>query len=121
MFKDLKISKKQSLILCPGLPRSGTTSLWHMLREAKIFDIPWKEPHFLSVLSDDKTDLPTFFPKEFKNRYHQYVYDLNREYININPPYTLDVYKKYIEKEPEIRIKKRAPKRPSSTNKRSLS
>ena len=86
------------MILCPGLPRSGTTSLWHMLREAKIFDIPWKEPHFLSVLSDDKTDLPTFFPKEFKNRYHQYVYDLNREYININPPYTLDVYKKYIEK-----------------------
>ena len=96
--QDLKISSKQSLILCPGLPRSGTTSLWHMLREAKIFDISCKEPHFLSVLSDDKTDLPTFFPKEFKNRYHQYVYDLNRKYININPPYTLDVYKKYIEK-----------------------
>ena len=96
--QDLKISNKQSLILCPGLPRSGTTSLWHMLREAKIFNIPCKEPHFLSVLSDDKTDLPTFFPKEFKNRYHQYVYDLNRKYININPPYTLDVYKKYIEK-----------------------
>ena len=35
-----------------------------------------------------------------------------------NNPLTI-YYKKYIEKEPEIRIKKRAPKRPSSTNKRS--
>ena len=64
--QDLKINKKQSLILCPGLPRSGTTSLWHMLREAKVFDIDWKEPHFLSVLSDDKTDLPTFSQKNLK-------------------------------------------------------
>ena len=88
--QDLKISSKKSLILCPGLPRSGTTSLWHMLREAKIFDIPHKEPHFLTVLSEDKTDSPTFFPKEYKERYHQYVYESNKQYININPPYSLE-------------------------------
>ena len=73
----LKTSNK--IILCPGLPRSGTTSLWHMLKKAKFLNSPCKEPHFLTVLSDDKTDSPTFFPEEFKNRYHQYVYDLNRE------------------------------------------
>tara|TARA_B100000427_G_scaffold99238_1_gene81650 strand:+ start:375 stop:1124 length:750 start_codon:yes stop_codon:yes gene_type:complete len=83
---------KPSLTLCPGLPRSGTTSLWYMLEKVKFFNIICKEPHFLTVLSDDKTDCPTFFPKEYKNRYHQYVYSLNE----IEPPYSLDLYKKYI-------------------------
>jgi len=92
----LKTSNK--IVLCPGLPRSGTTSLWHMLKKAKFLNSPCKEPHFLTVLSDDKTDSPTFFPEEFKNRYHQYVYDLNREKLNVNPPYTLDSYKRYIQK-----------------------
>ena len=91
----LKISKQ--LVLCPGLPRSGTTSLWHMLKKAKFLNAPCKEPHILTVLSDEKTDSPTFFPKEFKNRYHQYVYELNREKLNINPPYTLDSYRRYIQ------------------------
>jgi len=35
------------------------------------------------------------------------------EHYQPNNPLTI-YYKKYIEKEPEIRIKKRAPKRPSS-------
>ena len=91
----LKTSNK--IVLCPGLPRSGTTSLWHMLKKAKFLNAPCKEPHFLTVLSDEKTDSPTFFPKEFKNRYHQYVYELNREKLNINPPYTLDSYRRYIQ------------------------
>ena len=91
----LKTSNK--IVLCPGLPRSGTTSLWHMLKKAKFLNAPCKEPHFLTVLSDEKTDSPTFFPKEFKNRYHQYVYELNREKLNINPPYTLDSYTRYIQ------------------------
>ena len=90
----LKISKQ--LVLCPGLPRSGTTSLWHMLSDANFFTIPCKEPHFLTVLSGDETDSPTFFPKEYKDRYHQYVYESNKQYININPPYSLELYKSYI-------------------------
>ena len=88
-------TNKLSLTLCPGLPRSGTTSLWNML-SGKFFDIPCKEPHFLTVLSEDKTDSPTFFPKEYKERYHQYVYESNKQYININPPYSLELYKSYI-------------------------
>ena len=92
----LKTSNK--IILCPGLPRSGTTSLWHMLKRAKFLNAPCKEPHFLTVLSGDETDSPTFFPKELKNRYHQYVYKLNVENLNVHPPYTLDSYKRYIQK-----------------------
>ena len=92
----LKTSNK--IVLCPGLPRSGTTSLWHMLKKAKILNAPCKEPHFLTVLSDDKTDFPNFFPEEFRNRYHQYVYELNRGKLDVNPPYTLDLYKRYIQK-----------------------
>ena len=88
-------TNKLSLTLCPGLPRSGTTSLWKML-SGKFFDIPCKEPHFLTVLSKDKTDSPTFFPKEYKERYHHYVYESNKQYININPPYSLELYKTYI-------------------------
>ena len=88
-------TNKLSLTLCPGLPRSGTTSLWKML-SGKFFDIPCKEPHFLTVLSEDKTDSPTFFPKEYKERYHHYVYESNKQYININPPYSLELYKTYI-------------------------
>ena len=94
----LKISKQ--LVLCPGLPRSGTTSLWHMLSDANFFTIPCKEPHFLTVLSGDETDSPTFFPKEYKDRYHQYVYESNKQYININPPYSLELYKNYIQEYP---------------------
>ena len=92
----LKTSNK--IVLCPGLPRSGTTSLWYMLKRAKFLNAPCKEPHFLTVLSDDETDSPTFFPNELKNRYHQYVYKLNTENINVYPPYSLDSYKKYIQK-----------------------
>ncbi len=92
------LKTRNKIVICPGLPRSGTTSLWHMLKRAKFLNSPCKEPHFLTVLSDDKTDLPTFFPKEFKNRYHQYVYELNREKLNVNPPYTLDSYKRHIQK-----------------------
>lgn len=92
----LVLKKKNKLVLCPGLPRSGTTTLWHMLKEANILNAPCKEPHFLTVLSNDKTDFPTFFPKEFKKRYHEYVYKLNINF-NVKPPYTLDIYKRYIQ------------------------
>ena len=34
---------------------------------------------------------------DFKKRYHEYVYKMNRENINVNPPYTLDTYKRYIQ------------------------
>ena len=64
---------------------------------ANILNAPCKEPHFLSVLSNNQTDSPSFFPKDFKKRYHEYVYKMNRENINVNPPYTLDTYKRYIQ------------------------
>ena len=82
--------------MCPGLPRSGTLSLWRMLSEAKIINCPHKEPHFLTVMSDDKTDCPSFYPPEFKKRYHDYVYGLNQDILNISPPYSIEMYKKYI-------------------------
>ena len=68
-----------------------------MLKEANILNAPCKEPHFLTVLSNDKTDSSTFFPKEFKKRYHEYVYKLNTLNLNVKPPYTLDIYKRYIQ------------------------
>ena len=68
-----------------------------MLKMANILNAPCKEPHFLSVLSNNQTDSPSFFPKDFKKRYHEYVYKMNRENINVNPPYTLDTYKRYIQ------------------------
>ena len=47
---------KQTLVLCPGLPRSGTTSLWKLLGFQGV-----KELQYLSVLANE-TDHPSFYP-----------------------------------------------------------
>ena len=41
------------LILCPGIPRSGTTSLWTLLNENNIINGLNKEIHYLAVLHNN--------------------------------------------------------------------
>ena len=59
---------KQDIIICPGIPKSGTTSLWKFL-ELNDFSGSEKESHYLTQLYDATTDdelveLPDFMPKD---------------------------------------------------------
>ena len=81
---------KQTLFLCPGLPRSGTTSLWKLLGLQG-----FKEPHYLSVLANE-TDYPSFYPKSMSEKFCNYKIELNERRLGLYSPYSLDTYSKYI-------------------------
>ena len=59
---------KQDIIICPGIPKSGTTSLWKFLK-LNGFNIFEKESHYLTLLygettTDEFEELPDFMPKD---------------------------------------------------------
>ena len=45
---------KQDIIICPGIPKSGTTSLWKFLK-LNGFNISEKESHYLTELYGETT------------------------------------------------------------------
>ncbi len=81
---------KQTLVLCPGLPRSGSTSLWKLLGLQGI-----KEPHYLSVLANE-TDHPSFYPESIRETYCNHMFKMNERRLGLYPPYSLDTYSEYI-------------------------
>ena len=59
---------KQDIIICPGIPKSGTTSLWKFLK-LNDFSSSEKESHYLTQLygatiTDELGELPDFMPKD---------------------------------------------------------
>ena len=85
---------KQTLVLCPGLPRSGSTSLWTLLGLQGV-----KEPQYLSVLANE-TDHPSFYPASMRERFCNYMIGLNEQRLKLYPPYSLDTYFEYITQQP---------------------
>ena len=81
---------KQTLVLSPGLPRSGSTSLWKLLGLHGI-----KEPHYLSVLANE-TDYPSFYPESIRETYCNHMFKMNERRLGLYPPYSLDTYSEYI-------------------------
>ena len=81
---------KQTLVLCPGLPRSGTTSFWKLLGLQG-----FKEPHYLSVLANE-TDYPSFYPESMREIYCNDIFKMNERRLGLYPPYSLDTYSQYI-------------------------
>ena len=81
---------KQTLVLCPGLPRSSTTSLWKLLGLQGI-----KEPQYLSVLANE-TDYPSFYPESMREIYCNDIFKMNERRLGLYPPYSLDTYSQYI-------------------------
>ena len=81
---------KQTLVLSPGLPRSGTTSLWKLLGLQG-----FKEPHYLSVLANE-TDYPSFYPESMSERFCNYMIEMNERRLGLHSPYSLDTYSEYI-------------------------
>tara|TARA_Y100001963_G_scaffold109150_1_gene150865 strand:+ start:338 stop:1048 length:711 start_codon:yes stop_codon:yes gene_type:complete len=81
---------KQTLVLSPGLPRSGSTSLWKLLGLHGI-----KEPHYLSVLANE-TDYPSFYPESIRETYCNHIFKMNERRLKLYSPYSLDTYSEYI-------------------------
>ena len=79
----------KKLILCPGLPRSATTSLWHLLKCNNIIKgTDYKETHYLSVLH---RNFDLMYPSELINLHVSYIISKN-EKRGLVYPYNLDNY-----------------------------
>ena len=70
---------KQTLVLCPGLPRSGTTSLWKLLGFQGV-----KELQYLSVLANE-TDHPTYYPASMSERFSNHIIGVNEQRLKLYP------------------------------------
>ena len=88
---------KQDIIICPGVPKSGTTSLWKFLK-LNGFSNSEKESHYLTQLYgptivDELVELPDFITKDtFEIFFRDWVsFKLNEDY-----PGTYAGYIKYL-------------------------
>ena len=83
----------KKLILCPGLPRSGTTSLWNLLSCNNIIKKSnYKEIHYLSLLH---SNFDPMYPSELINPHVSYIISKN-EKRGLVHPYNLDNYISYL-------------------------
>ena len=79
------------MIICPGIPRSGTTSLWKMLHDSKIIEGLSKEFHYLSVMYHDNIgNYDPMYPLELIEP-HQ------NQKIGLLQPYNLNNYVSYLD------------------------
>ena len=81
----------QNIVLCPGMPRSGTTSLSRLIP-----NIVNKEPQYLFGLYNFNSCYPDLYPKEMVDAHINLIYQMNKMQINLEPPYSFEDYSKYI-------------------------
>ena len=87
----------KKLIICPGIPRSGTTSLWKMLYDSKIVEGLYKEFHYLSIMHHNNFDnYDAIVPLELIEPHKMYVMHKNQK-IGLLQPYNLDNYVSYLD------------------------
>tara|TARA_B100000282_G_C31648903_1_gene452073 strand:+ start:208 stop:951 length:744 start_codon:yes stop_codon:yes gene_type:complete len=84
------------LILCPGIPRSGTTSLWTLLNENNIINGLNKEIHYLAVLHNNYDPM---YPTQLIDPHRSYIIDRNIQ-RGLSYPYSLENYISYLKSHP---------------------
>lgn len=83
----------KKLILCPGFPRSGTTSLWNLLSCNNIIKRSnYKEIHYLSLLHNNYDSM---YPSELIDPHVSYIISENKK-RGLLYPYNLDNYISYL-------------------------
>ena len=83
----------QNIVLCPGMPRSGTTSLSRLIP-----NIVRKEPQYLFGLYNFESCYPELYPEEVVDTHVKFILNENRMTLNLDTPYSFNDYSKYISK-----------------------
>ena len=81
----------QNIVISPGMPRSGTTSLSRLIP-----NVLNKEPQYLFGLYNFNSCYPDLYPKEMVDAHINLIYQMNKMQINLEPPYSFEDYSKYI-------------------------
>ena len=81
----------QNIVLCPGLPRSGTTSLSRLIP-----NITHKEPQYLFGLYNFNSCYPELYPEEVVDTHTKFILDQNKQELNLDVPYSFNDYSSYI-------------------------
>ena len=77
----------QNIVICPGMPRSGTTSLSRLIAN----DV-YKEPQYLFGLYDFDSCYPELYPEEVVNTHVKFILRENRTNLNLDIPYSFEDY-----------------------------
>jgi len=90
---------KPKLILCPGMARSGTTTLWSLLESNNIIDGSLhKETHYLKILCDMRDgNTDNIYPQHIKDLWINDLTIENKQ-LGFDLPYNFDDYKTYLYK-----------------------
>ena len=81
----------QNIVLCPGMPRSGTTSLSRLIP-----NIVNKEPQYLFGLYNFSSCYPELYPEDVVDTHIKFILDQNKQELNLDVPYSFDDYSSYI-------------------------
>ena len=81
----------QNIVICPGMPRSGTTSLSRLIP-----NIVNKEPQYLFGLYNFNSCYPELYPEDVVNTHINFILDQNKQELNLDVPYSFDGYSSYI-------------------------
>ena len=81
----------QNIVLCPGMPRSGTTSLSRLIP-----NVVNKEPQYLFGLYNFSSCYPELYPEVVVDTHIKFILDQNKQELNLDVPYSFDGYSSYI-------------------------
>ena len=81
----------QNIVLCPGMPRSGTTSLSRLIP-----NVVNKEPQYLFGLYNFSSCYPELYPEVVVDTHTKFILDQNKQELNLDVPYSFDGYSSYI-------------------------
>ena len=66
----------QNIVICPGMPRSGTTSLSRLIP-----NIVYKEPQYLYGLYNFDSCYPELYPEEVVDTHVKFILYENKQYL----------------------------------------
>ena len=81
----------QNIVICPGMPRSGTTSLSRLIP-----NILHKQPQYLFGLYNFSSCYPELYPEDVVDTHIKFILDQNKQELNLDVPYSFDGYSSYI-------------------------
>ena len=89
---------KPKLFLCPGMAKSGTTTLWKILcNDNLINDMNYKETHYLKILCDLRDgNTDDIYPQDTKDLWKNYLLSRNKQAYGFDLPYNFADYKCFL-------------------------